>query len=165
MEEWKVGRRRPGCSKCDREFASEETHYSCIFEREERFERGDFCLSCWESGEVAPFSHWKTRTPKRVERRLEDIEAMSEFFNALCRDDQPGPLRRKVIYLVSLLLMRKRRLKLVGREEDLLVLERARDGVQVRIADPWIEDSELESLREDMERLFAAQEDPAHAGS
>ncbi len=157
MEEWKVGRRKPVCSKCEREFTSGEIHYSGIFEEENRFERADFCLACWETGEHKPFSHWKTVTPEKVHRRMEDIEAMFEFFNSLCRDPDPGPLRQKVAYLTSLLLMRKRRLKLVGREKGLLVLERVRDGVQVRIVEPWIEDSELEGLRAGMERLFEAQ--------
>ena len=111
MEEWKVGRRKPTCSKCEREFGSEEVHFSGIFEVEARFERADFCISCWESGQVHPFSHWKTVTPKKVERRLEDIEAMSEFFQALCREENPTPLRQKVTYLTALLLMRKRKLK------------------------------------------------------
>ena len=165
MEEWKVGRRKPTCSKCEREFGSEEVHFSGIFEVEARFERADFCISCWESGQVHPFSHWKTVTPKKVERRLEDIEAMSEFFQALCRDENPTPLRQKVTYLTALLLMRKRKLKLSGREKGHMVLERTRDGVQVRTAEPWIEDSELEGLRLDMDRLFASQEDPEPASA
>ena len=163
MEEWKVGRRKSECSKCGQEFASGEIHYSGIFEDEDRFLRSDFCLSCWGAAEVRSFSHWKTITPKKVERRLEDIGAMAEFFNSLSRDENPTPLRQKVTYLTALLLMRKRRLKLAGREKGYLLLERARDGISVRIAEPWIEESELEGLRKDMERLFETQGEPEQA--
>jgi len=162
MEEWKIERRKRTCVGCAREFASEEVHNSAIRFVEGRFERIDTCLACWDrlfpAGAEAPFSFWTTTAPKREKRRLEDIQAMVEFFKRLAERRSADPVHEKVLYLTSLLLMRKRRVKPAGAKRvdgrSFLVLEKAWDGETVEIADPVIGDAEIESLRSELERLF-----------
>ena len=152
-EEWKIHKRGKSCSACQRDFRSEEEHYSGIVEVEGRFERRDVCLPCWaEKPEL--FSFWKTRTPKREEKRLEDINAMQEFFKKLLEKPSDDPSRQKITYLTALLLARKRRLKLAGSKDGKLKIEKGWDGETTEIADPPISDQELESLKKEMEQLF-----------
>lgn len=159
---WKIDRRRRACSKCSREFASEERHVSAIRQAGERFERLDACLTCWPSmspeGPEAPFSFWHTNAPKREKRRLEDLQAMTEFFKKLLEKGPGDPILEKVAYLTALLLMRKRRVRAAGsRVEDgrtWLLLEKSWDGETCRIVDPPIPDEELVVLRGELERLF-----------
>jgi hypothetical protein len=166
MEDWKIERRKPGCAVCGRGFESEEAHISAIALVEGHFARRDHCLGCWERRESDPFSFWSTRAPKREQKRLEDINAMQEFFRKLLADVSAlaaagDDTRAKVTYLTALLLMRKRRVKMAGhRSHDgrsWLVLEKSWDGDQTEIVEPSISDPEIESLRQEMERLFSLE--------
>jgi hypothetical protein len=152
-EEWKIHKRGKSCSQCQRPFRSEEEHYSGIVEIENRFERRDLCSTCWAQ-KPELFSFWKTRTPKREERRLEDINAMQEFFKKLTEKPTEDPSRQKITYLTALLLARKRRLRLAGSKDGRLRIEKGWDGEAIEIVDPPISDDELEALKHQMEQLF-----------
>lgn len=179
-EEWKIEKRKPGCSACSKSFGSEESHYSGIVEAEGRFVRRDFCLKCWETmRDPAPredgapavrveglFSHWLTLAPKREQRTLEDINAMQDFFRKLIATPVEDPTREKIVYLTALLLMRKKRLKAAGPSKirdgrARLPIEKSWDGEIIEIIDPPIADAELEQLKADMEALFSS--DPSTA--
>jgi hypothetical protein len=162
MEEWKIERRKRGCSGCGREFDSEEKHTSAIRLADGKFGRVDSCTPCWEklfpAGGEVPFSSWTTTAPRRGKRRLEDVAAMVEFFKRLVERRGTDPVHDTVLYLTSLLLMRKRRVRAAGSKSEggrtLLVLEKAWDGETVEIVDPAIPDDELGALKAELERLF-----------
>jgi hypothetical protein len=153
QDEWKIQKRGRACSVCARTFLSEEEHYSGIAEVEARFERRDVCLPCWAK-KPELFSFWKTRMPKIEQRRLEDINAMVEFFKKLVEKPSEEPARQKVTYLMALLLARKRRVKLHGSKGGRLRVEKTWDGDTLEIADPVITDAELADLRQQMEAIF-----------
>jgi hypothetical protein len=155
-DEWKISKRGRACSLCRRPFRSEEEHYSGIAEVESRFERRDVCLACW-AGKPELFSFWKTRMPKREQKRLEDVNAMQEFFKKLIEKPSEDPARQKIAYLTALLLARKRRLKLLGSRDGRLKIEKSWDGETAEIPDPPITDPELEDLRRQMESLFEVE--------
>ncbi len=152
-EEWKIEKRSRACSLCQRVFRSEEEHYSGIAETEGRFGRRDVCLPCWEK-KPELFSFWRTRTPRREDRKLENIAAMTDFFKKLLEKPLEEPNRQKIAYLTALLLARKRRLKLHGSAGGKLRIEKTWDGETIEIPDPPISDAELADLRVQMEQLF-----------
>lgn len=156
-EDWKIERRKPHCGACNRDFDSEEIHYSGILETPEGFARRDYCLACWDGRRDELFSYWKTQSPIREERKLENVQAMADFFTRLVSEPLEDPTRRKVAYLVSLLLMRRRRIKLISSSRGWLDLEKAWDGETVRIPDPVIAEGELDSLKGEMENLFNSE--------
>jgi hypothetical protein len=155
-EEWKISKRSRSCSVCQREFGSEEWLYSGIAEVEGRFERRDVCVACWDR-KPELFSFWKTRMPRREVKRLEDINAMQEFFKKLLEKPSDDASRQKVTYLTALLLARKRRLRLSGSKDGRLRIEKSWDGESTEIADPMIADTELETLKQQMEQLFVVE--------
>jgi len=157
-EEWKISKRGRSCSVCQREFRSEEVLYSGIAEIEGRFERRDVCVPCWAS-KPELFSFWKTQMPRREVKRLEDINAMQEFFKKLLEKPSEDPNRQKVTYLTALLLARKRRIRLAGSKDGKLRIEKTWDGEAVEIADSIIADTELETLKQQMEALFVVELD------
>lgn len=178
-EDWKIEKRGKSCHACARAFDSEEVHYSGIAEvrpagpdpapggnapakpaprTEEEpaavgFERRDYCVPCWEK-KPELFSFWKTRMPKLEEKRLEDINAMVEFFRRLIEGPLEDPFRAKIAYLTALLLARKRRVRLVGSAGGRLKIEKTWDGEAAAIPEPVITDDELAELRTRMEELF-----------
>lgn len=155
-EEWKISKRGRSCSVCQREFRSEEWLTSGIAEVEGRFERRDVCVPCWDK-KPELFSFWKTRMPRREVKRLEDINAMQEFFKKLLEKPSDDPNRQKVTYLTALLLARKRRIRLHGSKDGKLRIEKTWDGETTEIADPLIADTELETLKQQMEQLFVVE--------
>ena len=155
-EEWKISKRGRSCSVCQREFRSEEFLYSGIAEVEGRFERRDVCVPCWDK-KPELFSFWKGRMPKRELKRLEDINAMQEFFKKLLEKPSEDPSRQKITYLTALLLARKRRIRLAGSKDGKLRIEKTWDGEAAEIVDPVITDPELTVLKEQMEQLFIVE--------
>ena len=166
-EDWKIEKRGKGCHACDRKFESEEVFYSGIAEitaqQEQpqgsalraagRFERRDYCVPCWEK-KPELFSFWKTRMERKEEKRLEDINAMQEFFRRLIAGPLEDPGRAKIAYLTALLLSRKRRIRLAGSSGGRLKIEKTWDGESISIPEPVITDEELGDLRSRMEALF-----------
>jgi hypothetical protein len=155
-EEWKISKRGRACGVCARPFKSEEELYSGIAEIEGRFERRDVCVPCW-AGKPELFSFWRTRMPRKEERRLEDVAAMTEFFKKLIEKPAEEPVRQKVTYLTALLLSRKRRIKLLGTKDGRIRIEKSWDGEQAEIVDPPISDAELADLRVQMDQLFTLE--------
>jgi hypothetical protein len=141
---------------CQREFRSEEELYSGIAEVEGRFERRDVCVPCWAQ-KPALFSFWRTRMPRKEQKRLEDVNAMQEFFKKLLEKPAEDPVRQKITYLTALLLSRKRRIKLAGSTGGRLRIEKSWDGETAEIADPAIAESELADLRAQMDQLFVME--------
>ena len=157
-EEWKISKRGRSCGVCQREFKSEEFIYSGIAEIEGKFARRDVCVPCWDK-KPELFSFWKTQMPRREVKRLEDINAMQEFFKKLLEKPSEDPSRHKITYLTALLLARKRRIRLAGSKNGMLRIEKTWDGESTEIVDPVIADTELEALKEQMEALFVVELD------
>ncbi|MFH1226399.1 MAG: hypothetical protein V1701_00670 [Planctomycetota bacterium] len=155
-----------------------------VQDEQERFARNDFCTACWEqSGAKQPdlFSFWQMKlaakeqpkTPKEI--LISFFENMinpqpQEAGNAACAIVDPA-LKSKVVYLFSLILIRKRLLKLkqtaVRDNQRLLILERTIENPKAALetnAEPTIKTYEvpdmdipqedLISLRNEFSRLF-----------
>ena len=116
MNDWRIHRREERCSRCSRVFGEGEAIFSLLYVEPERLRREDACPACFERpGEPEPgeLVFWRTRhTLDRRQRFAVDFEAIEELFLALegRREGRQPELR----YLLSLLLLRKKRLKLVG---------------------------------------------------
>lgn len=155
MEEWKIERRKPGCSACGKPFASGEDLTSAILESPDAsFARREFCRGCWSPSRDGIFSYWETRIPPLEDRRLHNVPAMIDFFRKLVAAPLLDPTRRKVAFLAALLLARRRKVRLLPEEDGWIPLETAWNGDTLRIPDPEIAEKDLESLKEEMERLF-----------
>ena len=95
-----------------------EEYYSAVVEtaQENLLERHDFCGPCWKPPEGGYFSYWKTHVPEpgpdlRRGPRLIDMGRLMELFEHLA--DSEDVQARRFRYVLALVLMRKRRLKVV----------------------------------------------------
>ena len=193
MSDWKLTRREPRCSACDQEFADGEPLYSRLAVVAAELERSDHCQGCWEarkeeelaaapadgsarssegqgalsgaqSSEAAPTTviWWRTRHQVGKRGPSMDIESVQALFLAL--EDAPTQELAELRYLLALILLRKRRLKVVKivRGEDgegfLVRRPRRKEKLLVRVYDLDAEKSA--QLREVLLKLFEG-EDPA----
>lgn len=100
------------CASCGAPFPPGAEVYSVMSLREAG--RRDLCPACFsaaQAGSAADQVHWKTRRPipSRGEATV-DLDSVTELFHRLLAD--PRPEVAGLRYVVALLLVRKRRIKL-----------------------------------------------------
>jgi hypothetical protein len=119
MNEWRIHRREARCGRCERTFTEGEAIFSLLFFDAQGLRREDRCQPCFEGAspgsetETTQLVFWRTRhDPDRRTRFAVDFEAIEELFLAL--DGRAEGRLPELRYLLTLLLLRKKRLKLVG---------------------------------------------------
>lgn len=162
MDEWKLEKRKRLCAGCAHGFMPGEGYCSGIYEEAAGFRRREYCLPCWERNRGTPFSFWRAVIPKGRRRAGRNVDAIVEFFRRLIESPLEDPLRIKILYLTALILVQKRRLKLIrtsAREGgNVLIVDKTWDGEMLEIMEPRIGESEMESLKGEMDRLFDSGE-------
>jgi hypothetical protein len=135
MTDWKITKRQSACSTCEREFAEGELHFSSLVLRTEAVAREDSCVECWRArppgGGVEAILWWRTR--QRSDRRRGvalNLEALEALFLQL--EGRTEVALRELRYVLCLILMRKRRLKIEriyrdGNGEGMVVRRPRRD--------------------------------------
>ena len=155
--EYKITASSHACQACDRRFAIGDAYYSAILEvdGDEMFARHDFCTDCWNPDAAEYFSFWKTRVPEPEQPRrrgpqLVDLARLMELFEHLGDAQEDRALRFR--YVLALVLMRKRRLKIVssrrldgGRAEELTLREPGTDRRHL-VRGPRISDDEIRAV-------------------
>jgi hypothetical protein len=132
-----------------------------------RFIRYDFCINCWErrtaSGEDTPFSFWQTRIATPPELPKTPKQVLLSFFDNLFveephKENSIVGIKEQIKYLFSLILLRKRLLKLTRAEykdnKRFLLLERTGDNKTYEVAEINISEKEFIALRNEFSKLF-----------
>lgn len=116
--EWSLANSGGTCAVCGRGFDQREEYWSAIYGEAAGFSRKDFCAACWKGPQSEMFSHWRTQSKAKPEppRRFVDDSMLLDFFERLCESDDPA--RRKVQFIMGVLLLRKRLLKERSRRRD-----------------------------------------------
>lgn len=119
--EWEISRATGRCAVTGEPFAEGEWYYVALFDRPEGFERVDYSVAHWTGPPEGAFCCWKGRVPTR-ERKPATIAIDSALLvNLFCRlEDDPSEMKQKFRFVLALLLMRKRLLKLdhSSRQDD-----------------------------------------------
>ena len=124
------------------------------------FERVDFCEEAWEGPPQDAFCVWRTRVPVKEQKKrpLVDEGVMLDFFTRL--EDQTDPAKINFRYILALLLMRKRILKLLdtvreGDAEYLLCFCRRTDS-EHRVLDPHLTEDQIAGVQQEVGALLNA---------
>lgn len=159
MPDWKIKKKEGACAACERPFEEGESHFSLLVLGPETLGREDRCTACFESSAERPddLIFWRTWRRPDHRRLAVDFDSVERLFLALGgrADERLAELR----YLLALLLMRKKRLKLVRvlRREgsELLVLRRPRRTEELETLVFDLTAERAAGLRDDLERIFA----------
>lgn len=121
-EEFHIESSRRTCQQCGRQFEPTEEYVSGLQEVEpdeahpHGLDRQDFCDEHWPSDARAWLAFWRTRVPVPEEpakkRVVIDDDRLLEVFFRL--DGTEDPLKLDLRYVIGLMLIRKRQLKLDG---------------------------------------------------
>ena len=165
MVEWKFSKRQPACAVCARPFEEGEAHVSALLVQSEQVAREEACLACWKQrdGREALF-WWRTRhsLQKRTGLAL-DLEALEALFVRL--EDRKEIALLELRYVIALILMRKRRIKIErierdGERERLVVSRPRREGLySVEVFD--FDGPKIEELRRRLQEVLEGAEGEA----
>jgi hypothetical protein len=177
--DWKIDRIREACAKCGRPFVHDQPVVSAIdFDAEDRVVRHDLCAAC-KPASASEVVWWETRFQLLAQRKKKvDFDRLLRIFEAWQRsppkaataDAAAGNDHGALLYLVTLLLVRKRFLRMVD-----LVSEDGREFLRLRkpgateqwylTPAPLLTPADLPPLRARLEELidgsFEEEEMPA----
>jgi hypothetical protein len=104
------------CHSTQRELEPDEVFFSVLVSEGTNVVRRDFCADAWEGPLEGSLGWWKSRMPSRNAKRLHwaPNDIMLEYFEELA--DQPD--KQDVRYVLTLLLIRRRVVRLEDTEQD-----------------------------------------------
>jgi hypothetical protein len=160
VEDWKIKLDRARCTKpeCPLPIASE---YFALLKLPECIRR-DLCAECFQAETAANDREpifWKARRRRGQREPVLDLESLRVLFHRL--GEETDERARGLRYFVSLLLLRKRALKLVDaksaeqEQADLVVVDpRIPDMAPVALSGPELSDEKLAALREELQEAI-----------
>lgn len=156
---WKFERRGGACSGCETVFAPGSQVTSALYDGGEEFRRADWCESCFADAarRGEPYSHWTAEVPEPETRKaVFDLGVARDFLLRLIREDAAE--RASLRYLLSLLLLRKRAIRVLEQRgepgAESMVFTIPPDETVHEIACPEIDEAEADALRSELGRLF-----------
>ena len=104
------------CAKSGRELAPAEAFYSVLVAEGAELQRYDYAADAWEGPPPEAVGWWKSQIPDRNTRRMHwaPNDVMLQFFDELA--DQPD--KEDMLYVLALLLVRRRVMRLEDNETD-----------------------------------------------
>ena len=142
------------CAATGEEFTPGDSCYSALIEQGEQIVRLDFLESAWNGPPENCIGFWKSVVPEQNQKpnAVLDPDALLRYFEQLCED--ASPVNEKFCYVLSLLLLQKRKLRIDGnrKEDDIEFLQlsgtRGEGPFDIRVLD--ISDDEIQQLQQNL---------------
>lgn len=159
-DDWKIPSREEVCSGCERPLeAGSEVTVRLSF-GEQGPQRRDLCASCGEAvGNEADGFFWKRAQPEQGDaRRVVDYVFLQEMFGRML--ERSEEVYRRLAYLVGLVLIRKRYLRLKGfvtRDgREVMIVNRGAGQPELVVPAPFLSAEDMADTRDMLTRLLAA---------
>lgn len=105
------------CAGSGREFRPGERVHCVLVERNGELVRLDYSNDGWKGSPEGTVGEWSAQIPDGAPRPpVLDTEGLLRYFEQLCED--PNPAHDQFRYVLALLLLQKRRLRLEGSRSD-----------------------------------------------
>lgn len=159
MAEYKIGKRARVCCVSGEAFEPGDLIVSAIYRGPDgEFERRDMRAAHFDPA-TQPFCHWRSTEPDPTEpaHRL-DYDLALTFFDRLLAEADPA--RDGLVYTLTLLLSRKRRVKIEESRRlpdgDLLRVRvrRPEEDEEVQVRAPRLSEGDVEGLQAELAKLF-----------
>lgn len=159
MLDYEVQRCTRRCAKTGRELLPGETIYSTVTAAGGHLERADYAAEAWSGPPEGVLSWWKSQLPARDARRLH--WAPNDVMLELLAELETQPQKSDFRYVLSLLLIRRRVLRLedtetdaAGRQLSLLYCPRNEQTYRVTTEDPGPE--RVQEIQQELAALLVA---------
>jgi len=150
------------CSKSGAKLLPGDVCYSAVVVKGNDWERIDFSSDAWQGPPEDAIGYWRTMVPPQTEtRRRLDPDALLRHFEQLCEDANPA--QDKFRYVLALLLVQRRRLRITGThsERTTTILDLA--GLQgegpFAVPEQQLKPDEIETLENELNERLTAEPD------
>ncbi len=149
-QDWEIKGRSHTCTRSGAPFVEGEFFYTLLFRDDAGFRREDISEDAWQTrnDNIEPFSFWRTKyeppaPPPPEPIRKNDAESL---LRALI--DANDPRYRNAIYILALMLERKRMLRPVDApDDDTLVYELPSTGETFILANPHLSMEQIPAVQ------------------
>lgn len=146
------------CASTGREIAPGEAYFSALIEGPIGFERRDYAPEGWTGPPEGTIGFWQGQLAseqKPVAPKAASIDDMVSLFHQI---RQTPEARAGLLFVLALLLIRRRALKLHGSESGPngreLLVSFAKDSDVMRIADPGLDEAGIASMETELAVLL-----------
>ncbi len=149
------------CTATGRAFVPGVRCHSALVELNGKLVRFDFSEEGWTGPPEGTIGFWQSVVPKPTETQAKplDADALMRYFEQLCEDANPA--QDKFRYVVALLLLQKRRLKLEGSRRDgdieYLQLLGSRGEGTFEVRDQHLNNDEIKQLQQVLDAHLAIE--------
>lgn len=148
------------CAATGRELAEGETFYSLLVPDKQGWQRLDYSVEGWPGPPAeGALGWWKARMPSRESKRarMAPNDVLLEYFQELLQQPDEADAQ----YVLALLLVRRRVLRLEDTEQDatgtnFLVLYSPRDESNYRVTERTLDDARTAEIQTRLSQLLFA---------
>lgn len=144
------------CAACEEALPADGDVLTSLEITDEGFTRRDLHPKCHEGGDAVASWRWTRAKELRPNPRKLDLGFLSEFFKRL--DGRDEEHSHRVRWIVSLLLLRKKILELVGRTvvdgAEVMQLRFKKSEKVYDVADPNLDAEAMASIEDDLAKIF-----------
>lgn len=164
LGEYKVNRCTRQCHALKRPLREGEWYYSVVLESGDDYVRHDYSAEGWSGPPEDVIGWWKSRMPTSDEKKM--VLAPPEVLVDLLRQMGQFPEKAKSRYLLALMLMRRKMVRLATGSEDssppqeVLRVEVVTDGSLIEVPVCQISRSESDALRAELDELLYCEAEP-----
>ena len=149
------------CAGTGQEFQPGERCHCVVVERDGQFTRLDYSAAGWKGPPEGTVGEWISQIPAGEPKpKTIDTESLLQFFEQLCED--PNPAHDQQRYVLALLLLQKRRLRLEDSRTDddgneFLQLIGSKSEGPFEIADQHLSEVEIAQMQAALTAQLAAE--------
>lgn len=149
------------CAATGEDLHPGSTCYSVLLEREGELVRLDYSAEGWKGPPEDAIGHWRSTVPEQTDTKPKplDADALMRYFEQLCEDANPA--QEKFAYVLSLLLLQKRKLKIEGSRQEAdveyLQLTGSHGEGPFEVRDQRLSEKEIKELQTDLNAHLAAE--------
>jgi len=157
--DYELGRSTRKCAKTGREFASGESFYSILIAEGSKIVRQDYAADAWEGAPRQALGWWKSQVPAADSKKKKPHWAPNDVMLQLFDELAEQPDRADMRYVLTLLLLRRRVLRLEdteqeGPQEEVLLVYCARRQMEYRIPVVMPDGARAQEIQQDLARLL-----------
>ena len=158
MVEYEVQPNTRKCAISGRVLQSGEIVYTVLADEEGKLVRKDYAEENWKGAPEGCFSHWKGKIKETTAKKAHPVDEslLMDCFERL--EGQDDPKQQNFRYIIGLMLVRKRKLKLVKTENlgdmEKLVLRCPKTSTDHEVLHTKLTESELDKVQEEVMGLL-----------
>jgi hypothetical protein len=156
MTEYQIQPHTRRCALSGRALQAGEKYYTVLLEEGDHFTRKDYASDAWQGPPEGAFGFWSGKVPAQDGPRRVDDELLIDCFHRL--DGAAEPSRLNFRYVVALLLMRRKRLKLEEARQDatldILRVRCAQTGAHYEVINPRLTEEQMAAVQDEVFKVL-----------